>query len=130
MITATPYALISCDTPETGNDESRRTWFEHKLVQLYFSFRRVTGSYKGKPEVSYLVLIESETQRAALLRLAKAFKQESVLFVDANGYAALFDADGTHLAEVGKWQVVTEEVAAANDAYTFVDGNYYIAGAK
>lgn len=122
--------FISPDKPELQLDEAetlgRRTWFEHKLVQLGFNFRKVSGAYKGKPETSYMVLIDSDDQLPSLYRLAEAFKQESVLLLDSNGYAALFDADGRHLAELGKFVRVSREEAVEQDAWTYVDGAYYI----
>jgi hypothetical protein len=129
MKTSNPFVLISADVPDvTGvQAEMRRTWFELKLTQLGFSFRKVSGSYKHEPEVSYIVLIESDGQYASLFRLADAFKQEAVIIVDANGYAALFAADGNHIQELGEFREVSAEEAANEGNYTHVDGRYYAA---
>lgn len=132
MKISTPYVLISADVHEiTGiAADMRRTWFERKLTQLGFSFRKVSGAYHGVNEVSYLVLVESDGQYASLFRLADAFGQEAIITVDANGYAALFAADGNHIQELGEFLEVTAYQAVAEGNYTYVDGRYYAAKAK
>ncbi len=128
---STPFVIFTPGKPELNltdfERDSRRTWFEHKLTQLGYSFRKVAGSYKGAAETSYLVLVEDQEQLPALYRLAEAFKQESVLYVDSQGYAALFDADGNWLTELGKFSEISESEARELDAYTYADGKYYAA---
>jgi hypothetical protein len=123
--------IVSPDKPELGlsdgEAESRRTWFEHKLTQLGYSFKRAYGSFNGKREVSYIVLVEDEGAEHALFRLAKAFQQDAVLIVDANGYAALFDSDGQYLANKGQFVEVSQEIAQAAESYTFANDHYYVA---
>ncbi len=129
MKASTPFMVLSADKPELEMTSfercSRRTWFEHKLAQLGYSFKKVAGSHQGKPEISFIVLADNDEELPALYRLAAAFDQDSVMYVDANGYAALFDSDGQYLANLGRFVEVTEDAAQNLDSYTFAGGKYY-----
>lgn len=131
MKTITPHFIVSPDKPELNlsDDEihTRRTWFELKLTQQGLSFRKALGRYQGRDEAAYIVLVHDEVEERSLYRLAEAFKQDSVLSVDANGYAALFDADGKYLKNLGPFEEVSEEDAKTIGSYTYAGGKYYAA---
>lgn len=133
MNTTTPLMIVSADSVKITNEAevlSRRNWFEHKLQQLHLSYRKVAGKYKLIDETSFIILVESEEQEQTVFRLARAFNQETVLFVDSNSYAALFDADGNYLKNAGRMTEVSEEQAKDLPSYTVVDGHYYAATAS
>lgn len=133
----TPFVIITSDrynlTPELN--AARRDTFRHQLAQRGLSYKEVQGVYKGSHETAYLVLIEDAADEHNALRLARRYGQESALYVDANRAVSLYtlrpevggpDIDGTE--SLGMWAAVHESVAKAQDAYTYSDGTYYVAG--
>lgn len=133
----TPFLIITSDrydyTPELNSQ--RRDLFRRQLDVRGLSYKEVQGVYKGNHEIAYIVLIQDAADEHNALRLARRYGQESALYVDANRAVSLYtlrpeiggpDIDDSEA--LGMWAAVPEAVAKAQQAYTYSDGHYYIAG--
>ena len=90
------------------------------------TYKHAIGVYKGDSETSFVVIVENEEQINKLRTVAfKQYNQESILLQDSNQLARLEFSDGTTV-ELGKLVETTSQIAKQKDAYTFVDGKYYI----
>lgn len=93
------------------------------LMAADIDFTEVNGVYKGHSELSFVV---SHSERRLVEILVEKFSQESFLLIRGNGYTYLEYADGSS-DRLGKWSEVSEAQAKEQDAYTEVDGTYYVA---
>jgi hypothetical protein len=116
---------------ETGNatfegNRQRTENLESCLADLNLSFKRGTGVYKGVQEVSFVVIVNNETDIQVLRDFAfKSFGQESILHVDSNQEAVLIFNDGTR-EQLGRLEQVNREIATSRDAYTILDDKYFV----
>ena len=128
----TPVVIFSVERyelPAEGN--ALRTARAHALLQAQdLDFVRVSGAYKGTPEVGFLVVCEGGDgglAYEAVERIAAEYGQESVLYVDSKGYAYLHFLQDESVQPIGKLVGVPQHEALASDAYTLHDGAYYVA---
>lgn len=82
-------------------------------------FKPVIGSYKGSIERSYLTSVDNQGD---VIALAKAFKQESILFVVNNEAFLLMLADNLKI-KLGSALVHVDR--PTNDAFTIIDNMFY-----
>ena len=94
MNTETPFLILSAERadldPEVNAERTRQLFAQ--LAARRFAYVKVTGSYKGRTEASFLVLLDGGDGGYPfdlLLSLARRYGQESVLSVDANRRATL-----------------------------------------
>ena len=131
-------AIISAcksDLPDYFN-ESRTKLMRHILEDRRISFKEAKGCYKGDSEVSFICHVPSGRDVDLIINLKTQFDQESVLFREilhfkdsSGGVYLVFSNIGEPLAyqKIGRKLVaVSERVAKSQDAYTFVDGQYFI----
>lgn len=96
------------------------------LQDCNMNFSQAVGVYKGKEETSFVVVVRDEEEIEALKGFAFLnFNQESILLQDANQEAYLVFNDG-ETQRLGRLEQVSKEVATKEDAYTILNGQYYI----
>jgi hypothetical protein len=99
------------------------------LDELEYKYKKVQGSYKGKREDSYLVVVNEKDGLSGLVfqALAKKYKQESILFRDSWGSAYLAEHETGKITPLGKFVQCSEEEAKGKD-HTFdpESKQYYI----
>lgn len=96
------------------------------LNDLKLSYKEVDGCYKGSTENSFMVIIPDEATFEVVRDLAlKSFNQESILFRDYAGKARLEYQNGDTI-ELGSFKEVSKEQATSEDAYTVVNGAYWV----
>lgn len=129
----TPVAIISA-YKATNSFEDNCTNASRMVAALskHFKdrFQQVTSKYNGKKEEAYIVTLPagvSGEDWKTLINLAKDFKQEYVLHVDANRFAYYYEVDTDRLISIGMYRNVSEDVASKLDNYTEVNGKYYAA---
>ena len=91
--------IISAARPEYGLSNAARTVrLRNMLESLNVTVLGVWGFYKGASERSLMVVPNehsAESVRNVVLKLAKEFKQESVLEINKTGHSWLVRPDGT-----------------------------------
>lgn len=87
------------------------------------SAKEVVGKYKGKLELSIMVEIEFVD---AIKKIAKHFKQESILFIDEIGTGRLLYLNNDSLEKIGKLTEVSKKTAHESDSFSKVNERYYI----
>jgi len=98
-----------------------------ELSFLGLKFKSGRGSYKGINNPSYLVLIKSVEDLRAVLKLASRHSQESILLVDTDRSCELVYINSTIRTELGKWTEVLKHEVKGVEAFTQIDGRYFIA---
>ena len=99
---------------------------ESCLDDLGLQYKQVEGCYKGVSEVSFMVMTPCESTLEVVKDLGlKSFGQESVLFRGYDGRCVLYYGDGG-IERLGTFKQVSQSEALQNDAYTLVDGKYWI----
>ena len=95
------FFIFSTKTESTTPKEEiqREEELEGVLHSYNIRFKRVTGSYKGVTESSYLVV--GNDKERVVAELAKAFEQECYLKVDETRQATLIGQLGN--IEIGTW---------------------------
>ena len=87
-------------------------------------FQQCNGVYKGVKEKSFLV---SAKHRDLILEIAKQYKQESVMYSGPDRFSFLeFLKPGGGTLPIGTLKQVSKVEAVNYDAYTEIDGTYYI----
>lgn len=117
------------DTPAQAIARTRALRAEFDA--LGYASAECHGMYKGKAEPSIMIVDaapgSNDTERD-VLGLARKYRQESVLAVDAMRHASLvFIGDGRRVA-LGPFRNVSRDAALQRDAYTTRAGQYYVCG--
>jgi hypothetical protein len=107
-----------------------------QLADRGFRPRWVSGRYRGVHESAFIVSLPGNGQAghvmSELAKLGKRYGQETVLYVDSNRIASLHSpANGwslTHVEELGPWRELDRYAAFTKEAYTVIDGRYFVAG--
>jgi len=89
-----------------------------------WSFKEVTGSWKGEQEQSFLVILSSDIheqtlQIERLLQLAHVFDQDAILVLDRYRNATLAFPTGEADQLIGKFRPVPEAYAKAQEGWTY-----------
>ena len=113
--------IISAElaTNSTLVNQSATTRIEIGLQDLKHT--KCLGVYKGTPEVSFLVIIHSDKDRAKLIDLAQDFNQESILISRPDRSSYLYMIENGDKIELGELQEV--ESVEGLDAFTIVTIN-------
>ena len=107
-------------------NEKRTSNLQACLVDCGFSFKTCIGVYKGSKEVSFVVLVKNSGDIQALKDFAfKSFKQESLMFQDANGLCNLEFSNGTN-ETLGKFRTVNPKFIEQYDNYMVLDGKVFV----
>lgn len=86
------------------------------------------GYWKGKREDSIRLHCTPDTLEQALAfasDVMDSYEQEAILYVDDQHHGYLLLPDGSSQF-IGVWHQVTAETARGHDAYTIIDGQYYV----
>lgn len=130
MNTFIPFAIFSAELAGESQklNEARHAFLVRQLDNSGQAIDdSLQGCYKGSRERSVLVLLplgEDSWQFTQVMNLAKAFQQESVLFVDANRAASLHYTDG-RVEFIGQWTAITADDSLWFDSYTEAHGSHY-----
>lgn len=91
--------------------------YELNLIKAVtgLNVKHVLGCYKGIKNNAYIVEIHNNTQFKLVMSLAHSFKQESVLYIDSNGFASLEYMNGSN-TPLGLFKLVLDP--SSLDAYT------------
>jgi len=119
--------IISAELTDCPNNATRTTSLITSLVNTGLRYMPVDGVYKGKHESSFIVFCDDvfDVLRITTKGLT-TYGQECVLVLDLNkGRAILNYADyplmiGSQLKNVEQLEALT------HDAYTVVDGEYWV----
>ena len=94
--------------------------------KLYrFNPKQVNGSYKGIKESSILVYI-SDKELSSIEKIAREFKQESILIVDSKRNSFLKYLSTNKVESIGRMLKTSKLEALTKDSYSEVNGIYYI----
>jgi hypothetical protein len=107
----------------TKQNEARHTRLRVDIRSIGGEMVDATGYYKGIQEGS---LVVTGLGPESLQVVARKYNQESILVVGANSDASLLFDDGSTY-ELGKFRQVSESDVEGKDAYTIVEGRFYIA---
>lgn len=117
---------------EASENSLRTASMEHDLQSLGLAYKRVLGSYLGRNERAFAVVLPTDQEAADraytdLIGMAKHYLQESVLYLDRYRQAVLhFTAPNVQRVEVGKFRPVTEAYALQCSSWTYdIDQDQY-----
>ena len=130
MNTEIPLYIFSAASTACGNAENKA---RHKMLRgqlrgYGLAIAECDGQYNGVNERSILVIDEkpvSLSTRGTVMRLARAWGQESILEVDANRSARLVFTNGNSAESLGKFAAVTSQYAKHANAWTRRNNQYY-----
>ena len=122
----TPIAILALNTGDIDKERS--------IIKAcgFGAMAAVEGVYKGEKELAWLVPFSEPGQKQALLRLARDYYQESVLFQEMSGEVFLHFPDTGEEEHLGRLVEVPEDIAKKQDSYTRLPlaangrGVYYI----
>lgn len=131
MRTETPFIVMSAELAELSPAENQRRSLAliEWLTRRGHSFKPVEGCYKGRKESAFIVLVPDREREKQIMSLARAYRQESVLYADANRQAYLRLLESGEEVPIGSWRAVPKAQALACPAYTrdIVEDRYYVA---
>lgn len=122
-----------------GNQARKDTldaWVDSKgfTPEKVIGYSRKQGQDEGSFENSYSFAGLSNERNLDLLKLAKEFKQDAVLYSDSTGVCYLVDTTKDNLEtwkddmlRLGKWTKVSGEKAVARGAFIIANNDYLIA---
>lgn len=128
-----PFLMLSAERVENTPEENA---FDTELMAAYLrreglTYDRCLGQYAGVREVSFRVCLDvndpDEALRAAdvVQKLARGFRQESVLAVRPDGGATLVYAE--HAEYLGQWSRCDEsDLQGESPDFTLIDGGHFI----
>ena len=109
-------------------NKPRTKLLEDLLKVNSIPYKKSIGCYKGCTENSFVCAPKTLKQIEQLGTFSKAFDQDSILFRTSTGGVYLCFNNGDKLRLGDKLVSVSESKAKSQDAYTFVDGRYYVVG--
>jgi hypothetical protein len=91
------------------------------------AFAPARGSYNGTEEDSWICLARDPDEIARILRIARAWSQESILYIDEQREADLYYLESGNLETLGKLEHVTELEARMRSNWTqcLITGQYF-----
>lgn len=125
--------IFSAYKKELSKDENKAR--HHGIISgmrlLNLRFTECLGNYMGDLEESILVIIENDSQREYIRKLAIFLEQESILERFNDGMAFLYYLDNSEpRLKLGKINEISQAEAFSSMNYTYVKstGRYYQAG--
>ena len=128
-----PFFMVSAERVENTPEENA---FDTELMAAYLrregvTYDRCLGQYDGIREVSFRVCLDANDANEAIRvadlvqKLARGFRQESVLAVRPDGGAILVYAE--HSEYLGQWSRCEEsDLQGESPDFTLIDGEYFI----
>lgn len=114
---------------DNESDVSRHWQLEAELDNNNINYKVVKGCYKGEKEYAFYIPLTSTFTLTTALNIARAYTQETILYVDSSRWAQLIGVfDQSKHTHLGTFQQVIKEEAESQDAYTYdLEHNaYYI----
>jgi hypothetical protein len=133
MQTRVPVTILSAERAglRPSQNEWRTTRLRRDLAMDGVAYSEADGCYSGTCERSFIVVTkggEGSDDWGYVVRKAREWHQESVLHVDANGYATLYFLETGKHEPLGSFQELPEAVAKQASAFTRTrDGRYFVA---
>lgn len=126
-IKAIIFSVFSAEVSHDVND-ARTEYVTAALTREGINYQLAKGVYKS---ISETVIIVRDTPRnwQRVSGWAALFSQESLLRIDSAQQGRLITPDGWFISNVGHIKAVPQQVAIHRDAYTLVDGRYYVGDA-
>lgn len=124
----TEFIILSAELDTlTELENNRRTAnLASCLRELNLNHKVIEGCYKGSTEISFLVTFKNEDEYNTIKDFGLVnFSQDSILVRNYKGEASLVYGNGNTVS-LGKFKQVSEEEATKQDAFSKVDGNYWI----
>jgi hypothetical protein len=109
------FSVYQSNKSRTDNEKESNFIF-WKLSNAGIPFKQVDGCYLGEREESFLVPAKYEKE---IMEIAKAYNQESVLFVDSKRRGHLIYLEDNKTINLGTLQKVSDEQASNLEAYTY-----------
>lgn len=121
------FVILSAERSELNAFQNMGNTLEMKeaLTRRSMEFIEVNGVYKGTKEKSFAVKMNSSGDIHWIKAVARFFKQESVLAVDANKRAVLVFMGDNSGIELGTFHKVPKSVADSLEAYTETEDGFY-----
>ncbi len=125
---STPVIIFSVYRADRSSRYNRT---EHDIAVRHLEFYNVAfatgcGRYHGQAERCIVVVLHNDVAERTARFLANLYKQESVLYVDANQQARLETPDGELIESLGSFIQVSQITAVAKGSYTAVNGRHWI----
>jgi hypothetical protein len=123
-----PFVILSAEMAGCADyhNRERTDSLQDVLMNNGMHFRIVGGSYGGREEVSFIVVLRDAEDLDRVCSLAKYWGQESVLHVDATRHAELIFPDLGRRESVGAFVERDEATARRHGAWTYVAGRFYV----
>ena len=118
------FSAYSADVRQKTNHD-RTDYVLAVLERDGIAYQLADGNYKGVSEVA-IIVIDTPRTWGIVSGLAALFGQESLLRIDTSQRGILVDCDGTLIASIGRIRAVSKRIAQSRDAYTNVNGVYYV----
>jgi len=128
-----PFLVLSAERVENTPEENA---FDTELMAAYLrregvTYDRCLGQYDGTREVSFRVCLDANDDQEVIRvvelvqKLARGFRQESVLAVRPDGGATLVYAE--HAEYLGQWSRCDEsDLQGESPDFTLIDGEHFI----
>ena len=106
----------TCNTDfDTENAKSTQSAMRI-MMDNDINFKRLVGSYNDAMEVSFLV---GEKHLGVIVKLSRAFLQDSILLLDSSRNAKLLFMDTLEEEELGAFKQVSALYAKSKDSWTY-----------
>jgi hypothetical protein len=110
-------------------NSARNNQLDNHLKKSGLSYKHLISCYKNKTESSYLVEYDTLDQRNELEKLAQFYDQETILLLDEDRNAVLYNESEYGLTQIplGKLRDISFNVAKELDAWSYcpVNDQYY-----
>ena len=123
--------IFSLKFKDIENTHEQFMTFNFLEIVLGLKVTHCEGKYLGKKEHSLMVEDAGNKDIDLIKRIAKQFKQESILLVNPkNNQAYLFYFDTETTEHIGQWTETTKEIAKTKLGYTrdLETDKYFIVG--
>lgn len=121
------FIVMSFDN-ELGAAEYSQYLAAIKIISSFtgLSVSPAVGCYKDKEETSLVIELNETQLLGPFIELAKKYHQESILYVEDNK-ASLVYCHPMTMNTIGTWSEVSKDDALKSDAFTYLNGHYYLA---
>ena len=119
------FLFLSAELENNKDNKANTKELESHLMRSGLKFDRVEGCYKGVTENSFRVELSMKDYSLLSYLAFKLYQQDSVMVVDNENNANLHYGNG-HRHSIGKLIQTDEATAKAEDAYSIINGAFYI----
>lgn len=108
-----------------AENEARHKELRGELQVRGLNFKEVLGSYKGDVEKTFVVNTNEDKALTMVKVLACLYGQESILIVDQERKASLYDCNDGTITKLGRFCAVDALEASKLDNWTLDGTQYY-----